>query len=177
MRNVALLRGINLGSKNRVSMSQLRDLVTGLGYGDVETLVQSGNVVFSDDDPADVAAGRIQKALRKETGLDIAVMGRSGAELAAVVKRSPFGAALEDHRFHHVVFLDRAPDAGLVEAIDRERYLPETFDIDGREVYVLYPNGAGRARLTHGFWEKRLKVMATARNWNTVQRLAEMTAP
>jgi len=176
MRNVALLRGINLGSKNRVSMSQLRDLVTRLGYGDVETLVQSGNVVFSDDDSADVAAGRIEKALRKETGLDIAVMGRSGAELAAVVKRSPFGAALEDHRFHHVVFLDRAPDAGLVEAIDRERYLPETFDIDGREVYVLYPNGAGRARLTHGFWEKRLGVMATARNWNTVQRLAEMSA-
>jgi uncharacterized protein (DUF1697 family) len=176
MRNLALLRGINLGSKNRVSMSHLRDLVAGLGYGDVETLVQSGNVVFSDDDAADVAAGRIEKALRKETGLDIAVMGRSGAELAAVVKRSPFGAALEDHRFHHVVFLDRAPDAGLVEAIDRERYLPETFDIDGREVYVLYPNGAGRARLTHGFWEKRLGVMATARNWNTVQRLAEMSA-
>jgi uncharacterized protein (DUF1697 family) len=176
MRNVALLRGINLGSKNRVSMSHLRDLVGGLGYGDVETLVQSGNVVFSDDDPADVAAGRIEKALRKETGLDVGVIGRSAAELAAVVQQSPYAAALDDPRYHHVVFLDRAPDAGLAAAIDRERYLPETFAVHGREVYVLYPNGAGRAKLTHGFWEKRLGARATARNWNTVQRLAEMTS-
>jgi uncharacterized protein (DUF1697 family) len=176
MRNVALLRGINLGSTNRVSMSHLRELVAGLGYQDVETLVQSGNVVFSGGDSADDAAARIETALREATGLDVPVIGRSGRELAAVVKRSPFAAEIDDPRFHHVVFLERVPDAGLAEPVDRERYLPETFAIDGREVYVLYPNGAGRARLTHAFWERRLGVKATARNWNTVQRLAEMTA-
>ena len=176
MRNVALLRGINLGATNRVSMSHLRELVGGLGYKDVETLVQSGNVVFSSDDPADVAAERIEKALRKETGLDVPVIGRSGRELAAVVKHSPFAAKIDDPRFHHVVFLERIPAAGLAEAVDRERYLPETFVVEGRDVYVLYPNGAGRAKLTHAFWEKRLGVQATARNWNTVQRLADMTA-
>lgn len=176
MRNVALLRGINLGSTNRVSMSHLRELVGGLGYDDVETLVQSGNVVFSGDDSAEAAAARIEKALRTETGLDVPVIGRSGPELAAVVERSPFAAEIDDPRSHHVVFLERVPDDGLAQTVDRERYLPETFEVDDREVYVLYPNEAGRARLTHAFWERRLGVKATARNWNTVLRLAEMTA-
>jgi len=175
-RQAALLRGINIGPSKRVSMAHLRELVAALGYTDVETLVQSGNVVFSGADRPARAAARIEEALLRETGLDVPVIGRTGAELAAIVRRDPLPGAADDPKRYHVVFLSAKPAAALARSVDPERYLPEAFHVQGREVYVRWPAGAQKARLTHAFWERTLKVRATARNWNTVAKLADMTA-
>jgi len=175
-RQAALLRGINLGSTNRVSMADLRELVAGLGYADVETLVQSGNVVYAANDPPNRAAARIERALAAATGLDIAVVGRGAKELARIVALNPLAGVADNPKTHHVAFLSARPEAAKVRAIDPDDYLPEAFRVHGREVYVWMPGGMQRAKLTNAFWERRLGVTATMRNWNTVAALAALTA-
>jgi uncharacterized protein (DUF1697 family) len=111
-RQVGLLRGINVGGRNRVAMAQLRELMEALGYTGVETLLQSGNVVFGSKQPAATSERRIAKRLHAETGLDIKVLVRTRAELAAVVKRNPLGEHADNPKHHHVVFLSARPQAG-----------------------------------------------------------------
>jgi uncharacterized protein (DUF1697 family) len=175
-RQIGLLRGINVGGKNRVPMAQLRELMEALGYTGVETLLQSGNVVFGSNEPAATSERRIARRLRDETGLDIKVLVRTRAELAAAVKRNPLGKHADNPKHHHVMFLSARPDPELVAAVDPADYEPEMFELHGRELFMWWPAGAHNARLTHSFWERKLKVTATARNWNTVQRLLEMAA-
>jgi len=173
-REVGLLRGINVGGRNRVPMAQLRELMEALGYTGVETLLQSGNVVFGSKQPAATSERRIAQRLHDETGLDIKVLVRTRAELAAVVKRNPLADHADNPKHHHVVFLSARPDPKLVAAIDPSDYAPEMFEVHGRELFMWWPAGAHKARLTHSFWERKLKVTATARNWNTVERLLEL---
>jgi uncharacterized protein (DUF1697 family) len=94
--------------------------------------------------------------------------------LAAVVKRNPLGEHADNPKHHHVVFLSARPDPKLVAAVDSADYEPEMFRLHGRELFMWWPAGVHKARLTHSFWERKLKVTATARNWNTVERLLEL---
>jgi uncharacterized protein (DUF1697 family) len=174
-RKVALLRGINVGRNNRLPMPRLRELMESLGYENVETLLQSGNVAFASGAAASESERRIAEALRKQDGLEVPVLVRTRAQLAAVVKRNPLRDHASNPKLHHVVFLSERPDAKRVRAVDPERYRPELFAQHGREIYVWWPDGAHRAKLTHGFWERTLGVTATARNWNTVEKLLELT--
>ena len=173
---VALLRGINVGTTKRIAMADLRAMMAALGYADVETLLQSGNIVYSTDETAERSAGRIHKRLLDDLGMDIPVVVRTAAELAGVVKRNPLRKQATDLKLYHVVFLSERPEPKLVKALEGEVVADELFVVDGREVFVWWPQGAHRARLTHAFLERRLKVTATARNWNTVQKLLAMTA-
>ena len=108
----------------------------------------------------------------------IAVVVRSGAELAAVAGRNPFLAAGADRdpATLHVAFLSERPAAAAMATLDPDRSPPDAFAVDGREVYLSYPNGSGRSRLTLDYLERRLGVEGTARNWRTVQRLAALLA-
>jgi uncharacterized protein (DUF1697 family) len=173
-RKVALLRGINVGAGNRLSMARLRELMEGLGYEGVETLLQSGNVAFAAGEPAAESERRIAGALREQDGLEVPVLVRTRAQLAAVVKRDPLREQATNPKAYHVVFLSQRPDAKRVREVDPERYRPELFEQHGREIFVWWPDGAHRARLTHSFWERKLGVTATARNWNTVEKLLEL---
>jgi uncharacterized protein (DUF1697 family) len=173
---IGLLRGVNVASHNRIAMADLRRIVEGLGYENPRTLVQSGNVVFGSSDAAGVAASRIEEALGTELGLDVPVIVRTRAELAKVVERNPFAEIATQLKMYYVIFLSEKPDAKALGAIDAATYEPEVFEAHGREVYVWFPEGMHRAKLGHAFWEKRLKVTATARNWNTVQGLLEMAS-
>ena len=170
-RQIALLRGINLGSRRRVAMADLRDLMSDLGYDDVRTHLQSGNVVFTGPDPPERAARRIEKALARDTGVDTEVLVRTRDELARVVERNPLREHARDPKRHLVVFLSAEPDRKRLRGVDADDYAPERFATHGREIYVWLPDGVQKARLTHAFWEKRLEVSATARNWSTVERL------
>jgi uncharacterized protein (DUF1697 family) len=172
---VALLRGINVGSSKRMAMADLRAMMAALGYGDAETLLQSGNVVYSSDETTERSALRIHERLLADMGMDIPVVVRTAAELAAVVKRNPLRKLATDPKLYHVVFLSERPDPKLVEALEGEAVADELLVVDGREVFVWWPQGAHRARLTHAVLERRLKVTATARNWNTVEKLLAMT--
>jgi uncharacterized protein (DUF1697 family) len=169
---VSLLRGVNVGGK-RVAMKALKELFEGLGHEDVTTYIQSGNVVFrSRSGGAKKLAGDIQKAIQGEMKLDVTVLLRSPDDLAKVTAANPF-AGTENV---HVTFLDDAPDKSKVAAVDHDAYPPDEFEVIGREVYLRCPDGYGRSKLVNSFWEKKLGVAATTRNWRTVEKLLGMAS-
>jgi uncharacterized protein (DUF1697 family) len=167
--HVALLRGINLGSRNRVAMQDLRALVEELGGEDVRTYLQSGNVVFGG---RALTAEAIAEAIHESLGVDVHVLVRSGAELGKVVRGNPFPKA--DPATLHVTFLAEAPDEARVKDLGERTFEPDEFEVAGREVYLRCPNGYGRSKLSNAFLEKQLGVPATTRNWKTVTALAEL---
>jgi uncharacterized protein (DUF1697 family) len=169
---VALLRGINVGGKNTVPMTALRTELAEFGLEDIVTYIQSGNVIFRT--PArskdDIAAG-IEQRIAKAYGVSVAVILRTPAELTGIVKNNPFLNGKADLSKLHVVFLDRPPAAGAVAKLDPERSPPDEFSARAREIYLHLPNGSARTKLTIDYFERRLGVRATARNWNTLLKL------
>jgi uncharacterized protein (DUF1697 family) len=173
----ALLRGINVGRNKRIAMSDLRSLVEGLGHESVQTHLQSGNVVF--DSPKRSARpleAAIEDAIAAELGMDVTVMVRRADELAAVVDGSRFGGRTDDPKQIHVAFLSEAPSSAAVKRFDAKEFAPDELAVAGREVYLLYPGGYARTKLTNAVLEKQLGVRATSRNWRTVTALADLTA-
>ncbi len=171
---VALLRGINLGARNKVSMSDLRALFESLGAEDVETYVQSGNVVFrSGDDPATLTDA-IQKRISSDLGLSVSVLVRTRQELAKAFAANPFANDNREPTNLHVTFLAAKPEPGRVRKLDAKRAEPDEFRVVGQEIYLHCPNGYGRSKLTNAYFEKQLGVAATTRNWKTVTKLAEL---
>ena len=175
MRYVALLRAVNLGAKRKVPMAELRALMTEeLGFEDVVTLVQSGNVVFSAPRTSAAELGRrIGDALENRYGFEVPTMIRTAPQLARVIDANPFPELAEDRTKVHVAFADGPTKASMLTEVDRSQFAPEDFHVGRDEVYLAYPNGAGRAKMNVPF-EKLLGVRLTARNWNTVLKLADL---
>lgn len=171
---VALLRGINLGAHKKVAMGDLRDLSVELGLSDPETYARSGNLIVATDHSEDDLARTLQSAMNDRFGFDIPVICRPGPELLDIARSHPFSDLGLDQRLLHVAFLDEEPAGDPNQVIDADSYAPDRFVADGREVYLAYPDGSARSTLTHAVLEKALQVSATARNWRTVTKLAEM---
>jgi uncharacterized protein (DUF1697 family) len=173
---VALLRGINVSGKNKVAMAELRALVESLGYQHVRTYIQSGNVVFdSSTRSAAKVADTIAGVITRELGLDVTVIVRTAAEIEAVLAANPLLKTGADPKTLHVTFLATAPAAATVRSLADVDRSPDQFSIVGRAVYVHCPDGYGNTKLNNTFFEKRLGVAATTRNWRTVQTLAVLT--
>ena len=172
----ALLRGVNLGAHNRIRMPELRALVEGLGGTDVSTYLQSGNVVFRSDRAAAALAKAIEQSIRSELGLDIAVVIRTRTQLERLVAGNPFGRPKEKESSLYVTLLEKKPDAKRIRKLREESFDPERFELAGENVYLFFPNGYGRSKLSNALLERRLGVAATTRNWRTVTALAELTA-
>lgn len=173
---VALLRGINLGAKNKIPMPALRSVVEALGHEDVRTYIQSGNVLFksrSREVPGIAAA--LESSIAEEFGLRVAVVVRAQRDLRRVLTNNPFLAAGADPSALHVVFLGSSPTGAAVRALDPERSPSDEFAVRNAEVYLHCPNGFGRSRLTLDYFERTLGGPATIRNWNTVSKLLELT--
>lgn len=170
---VALLRGLNVGGHNKLKMDALRAIAERCGYGNVQTYIQSGNVVFSATAQESALVAAIEAAIEETFALRVPVVVRSRAQLAAVAATSPFDGAAPTAV--HVAFLSGRPRAASVAALDPDRSPPDTFAVAGREVYLHYPNGSGRSKLTVDYLERVLGTRATARNWNTVTKLLTMT--
>jgi uncharacterized protein (DUF1697 family) len=170
------LRAVNVGGNNQISMTELRALLETLGYSDVATYIQSGNVVFAST--ARTSAGldeTIEAAINRKFGLRIDVVVRSARELKAAIDKNPFRGIAPEQAVH-IAFLDKVPDLSRLAAIDVERFKPDEFAIVGREVYLHLPNGVGRSKLPPALVPKLAPSVATVRNWNTVTKLAEMAA-
>ncbi|ALM40497.1 MULTISPECIES: DUF1697 domain-containing protein [Streptomyces] len=178
-RYAALLRGINVGGHKKVPMAELRTLLTELGHGDARTYLQSGNAVFTSPraDPDALAAG-IADALRDRYGFEVGVLVRDHAYLQAVVDACPFPAADLEPKQLHVLYLSRTVTPADLSGLDPAAFHPEDFRPGDRAVYLHTPNGLGRSRLSDPLTRAIPKAAgpATSRNWNTVVRLAEMTA-
>jgi uncharacterized protein (DUF1697 family) len=173
MRVVALLRGINIGASNRIAMADLRRIVESLGHTDVETHLQSGNVVFDTRRKSTASLGAaLREAIARETGFDVPVVLRTAAELESVVERNPY--SVDDPTRLVVCFLEDEVELGDLALGDLTAYLPDELTIDGRELYVSVPNGQGRSKLMEALTKRRLPTTLTVRNWRTVEALAEL---
>lgn len=173
---VSLLRGINVGGKNLIKMEALRSLYAALGLKDVQTYVQSGNIVFQiKEQNLAKLTKRIEDAIEKQFGFRPAVVLRSASELKQALARNPFtkrpGA---DPSRILINFLVGAPDATVCEAILKLKFGAEEVQINGREVYLYSPEGFGQSKLWPAV-SRLLNNSGTGRNLNTVQKLIEMT--
>jgi len=171
----ALVRGVNVGGKNRLAMADLRAVLAGLGHEEVATLLQSGNAVFRARARPPAVARGLEQALARELGLAVRVLVRTPAELQRITAGNPYLGGVDDLAKLHVVFLDREPAAAGVAGLDPQRSPGDAFAVSGRELYLHYPNGAGRSKLSLDYFERRLGVAGTARNWQTLLRLIELT--
>lgn len=173
-REVVLLRGINVGPNKRIAMPALRELLTRSGFEDVETYVQSGNVVLSTDlAPAELER-ECERLIAKQFGFHVDVIARTCSELAEVVRRDPFVEIATNARRYQVSFLSEELESERVDAIAAAAAESERFVALGRELYAWHPDGVARSKLWAKLAGPGLGVKATARNWNTVTTLLEM---
>ncbi len=170
-RQVVLLRGVNLGAHNRISMPALRQGLQEAGFADVATYLQSGNVVLTSAEPAEVLARALERQIAAELGVETRVVVRTRAQLAQVIARNPLGDVADDPSRYQVSFLSGRPDPHVVRELAKVDVAPERFVISGREIYAWHPEGIQRSPLARLLSEERLGVSATARNWNTVTQL------
>ncbi len=176
-RQVALLRGINVGRARAVGMAELRAVVEGLGATDVATHLRSGNVVYSTPEAPGRMARRMSAAIGEAVGFAVPVLVRTGRRMSAIVAGNPLPEeAARDPRRLQVVFLDGAPPAEAVRGLEDEDVGDDRIRLAGQEVYVWSPAGITGSPGLAALERRRLPVTATARNWRTVERLAAMAA-
>jgi uncharacterized protein (DUF1697 family) len=174
---VALFRAINGGGRGTVSMEALRRFAADIGLAEARTLLQSGNLVFASAGESPELESLIESAAHERLGLATDVIVREPAEIAAVIAANPYPAMAADDPSHLVVFFmkTKAPPTAT-SALRAALVGRETVEVAGRELYIAYPDGIGTSRFTNAVIERRLRVRGTARNWNTVTRLAALLA-
>ena len=173
---VALLRGINVGSHDKLPMAELRALFEAQGHQHVSTYIQNDNVIFSSDHDEDALVPTLSEALQERFGFAIPVVVRDRGALQVAARSHPLAAIQPDERLLHVVFLGAVPAPEAMSALDLAAFLPDELAAQGREVYVAYRDGSGRSKLTIGAIERAVGTTATGRNWRTVTKLAELLA-
>ena len=156
-------------------MGELKSSLSSLGLEDVVTYIQSGNVVFRSPGSVDDLAGDIERRIARDFGMSVTVLLRTSSQLERVAEGNPYLPGEADPSKLHVVFLSGRPAAKVVAGLDPERSPPDQFSVRGREIYLHLPRGSGRSKLTIDYFERRLGVAATARNWNTLLRLIALT--
>lgn len=175
MASVALLRGINVGGKNVLRMADLREVFIAEGCTDAQTFIQSGNVVFRASKAVTTRLGaRVTNAIEKRFGLRVPVVLRTYEELERVIAKNPFLKKATDLKALHVAFAADAPTPAQIATLDPNRSPPDTFEVRGREIYFMCPTGVGKSKLTMPYFDTKLGTVWTMRNWNTVQKLAEL---
>jgi uncharacterized protein (DUF1697 family) len=173
---ILLLRGINIGSRKRIAMPELRNLLSSAGFEDVRTYLQSGNVVVSSDAAAVELGSEAERLIADRFGLEVDVIVRTAEELAAVVARNPLGDVAADPKRYQVVFLESEPDPDAVSRVQELAAGAERSVAVGREVYSWHPAGASRSKLWAKLAANGLGVRGTSRNWTTVCALADMAS-
>jgi uncharacterized protein (DUF1697 family) len=173
---IALLRAVNVAGRNLVAMADLRALVEAQGFDDVQSLLQSGNLVFSGPRRAPAALERrLEEATASQLGVAADYFLRTAAEWQALVKANPFPEAAKQDPGHLVMLLlKQAPKPAAVKALEAAIRGPEKVAASGRQLYAIYPNGIGRSKLTTALIENKLATRCTGRNWNTVLKLAAL---
>jgi uncharacterized protein (DUF1697 family) len=173
--HLALLRGINVGGKHVIPMAAVGEMFKSAGCSNVRTYIQSGNVAFAASaSAARKVASSVTRLIAGQFGFEPAIVVRTAAEFAALVRENPFlkidpaGAAL------HVGFMAEAPAERRIAALDPQRSPGDGFAVRGREIYLHLPNGVLATKLTNAYFDSALSTTCTFRNWRTVLKLAAM---
>jgi uncharacterized protein (DUF1697 family) len=174
---ITILRGINVSGHKMIKMADLKKMFETLPFENVRTYIQSGNVVFDAraEDEQDFEK-LIHNTIQKTFSFSVPVIVLEAKELKNVWQDNPFlKGRNEDVTQLHVTFLDEIPNNNLVEKLkETAQFLPDEWILDGRAIYLFCPNGYGKTKLTNNFFENKLKVTATTRNWKTVNELISM---
>jgi uncharacterized protein (DUF1697 family) len=173
---ISILRGINVSGKNLIKMNSLKEMYEDMGFQNIRTYIQSGNVVFK---CLEINLQKLEKliseAIFKQFALNVPVLVREYSELKSILSRNPFQNDLkEDNSKLHITFLSTSPEKHFIEHIDSESYLPDKFYIMERTVYLFCPNGYGKTKLNNNFFENKLGVTATTRNLKTLMELVKI---
>jgi len=174
LKQIVFLRGINVGSHKRIAMPKLRELLEGAGMEEVQTYLQSGNVVLSSKATPKQLARDCERSISKALDLDVAAVVRTRAELARIVRANPLAKLATEPKLYQVSFCSEAPAKGRVRELAECAADGEQVLVRGRELYAWYPHGVGRSKLARKLSDRGLGVTATARNWKTVTKLLEL---
>ncbi len=162
---------------NSIKMTELAKLYIDLGFNDAETYIQSGNVIFSSDDKISVPslAANIEKAILERFSFNVPVMIRTNKELGDLFSSNPFLNEINfDPSKMAVLFLHDKPTEAQIQKVADIDYPPDKFKIIGKEIFIYCPNGFGRTKLYTNFFENKMKVIGTARNWKTITTILEL---
>ncbi len=175
MKYISILRGINVSGKNKIIMTDLKALYESLGYKNVVTYIQSGNVIFETNKKNTV---KIIEAIEQQYEFHVPIEIRTSLEMKNVIKHCPFGKVdlSKDGTKVLVTFLNEVPDKNKMSKLLGKVFLPEKMIVHGREVYLFCPNGYGESKFSNVFIEKNIDVSATTRNWKSVHKLYELSA-
>lgn len=179
-RCVVFPRGINVGKHNRVPMAELRPKLAAAGYTDPVTILQSGNIIVTAENTSDqpdqptaaATAAAIQQLLADEFDVHVPCAARTAADIEAILERNPLGHVADDGSRYLVNFLSAEPSPDAVRELVEADHSPEAVHVEGTEAYVWAPEGIKALRLSYSHLERHLGVTATARNWNTLERIA-----
>ena len=175
MRYVALLRGINVGGNTMIKMEELRKAFEALGFERVVSYINSGNLAFDARKTGESnLVKKIEAAVEQLIGKNVQVMVREQAEIERIVANNPFAGKYQSHKEMHVLFLKSELSAEQIEWLAEATPSSEHFQVSGREIYCHLPTGVADSFLGRGLFEKNLKAAVTARNWRTVEKLAEL---
>jgi len=171
---IAILRGINVGGKRKILMKDLASLCEKLGWKEVKTYIQSGNLLFKSDVQNSDLANDLAKAISNQYNFEVPVIVRNVDELRTAVDRNPFYHSEADINKLHLTFLKEKPDEENINQTKTYNYEPDQFVIDNQDVFIYCDGKYHESKLTNNFFEKKLKVGATTRNWKTVLKLLEL---
>jgi uncharacterized protein (DUF1697 family) len=175
--HVALLRGVNVGGKHKIPMKDLCGMFEAAGCERVRSFIQSGNVVFDASAAlAKTIPTKVGAAIVKKYGFESPIILRTGKELRAAYEDNPLIDPPLDPKFMYLGFLASAPTKAALAKLEPDRFVPDVFVVRGRDIYLRYPNGLGRSKLTNAYLDGKLGLPSTLRNWNTVGKLVEMTS-
>ena len=175
---IALLRGINVGGQKKMPMVEVRKMMTNIGFKDVQTYIQSGNIIYRSESNSTIEMeGMIQGAIENTFGFDVPVLVKSVNEIQYILTKNPYNNEndLAKNRVYFVLLQD-TPDAELVKTFKSMDFPNEKFMVFNTCVYLCCKNGYGKAKLSNNFIERKLKVKATARNYRTMNKLLELAS-
>jgi uncharacterized protein (DUF1697 family) len=174
---ISFLRGINMTGHNSIRMTDLSSLYKNLGFNDAETYIQSGNVIFSnvDDVPVHEIASTIERSILKRFNYNVPVLIRTVEEMRKLISANPFIAQenFESSKMAVMLLYEKTTKAQIQKVIDID-YPPDKFKIIGKEIFIYCPNGFGRTKLYTNFFEKKMGVTGTARNWKTITTILQI---
>jgi uncharacterized protein (DUF1697 family) len=175
---ISFLRSVNMAGHNLIKMTELANLFIDIGFGDAKTYIQSGNVIFSHsgDKSLSSLSDDIEIAILKKFNLSISVMTRRRDELVKLGVSNHFLVEPDfDPSKMAVIFLHETPLDTQIQKVARVDFPPDKFKIIGDEIFIYCPNGFGRTKLYTGFFEKKMGVTGTARNWKTITTILNLT--
>ncbi len=174
---ICLLRGINVSGQKKIKMADLKLSLEKLLFRNVVTYIQSGNIVFkSENNSVQDLENKIHDIILKDFGFDVPTLVKTPQEVVEAYENNPFTKdPAKDSKLFYVVFLKDAPNAEQIAHLETYDYSPEAYSLKDKIIYFYAANGAGRAKMNNNFFENKLKVQATTRNWKTTYKLIELS--